>query len=88
MWRNFDPPKQGRAFLFRPLVSTKTFPAEIIKYSQFGFDRVLCVCDENNLASEKVIQRCGGVLENKLYDPEEQVFVKRYWIFLSPYTER
>ena len=30
----------------------------------------------------KVILHNGGVLENKLFDPEEQVYVKRYWITL------
>lgn len=49
---------------------------------QFGFDKVLCVCDEDNYASEKVILNNGGVFENKLYDEDEQVFVKRYWIEL------
>lgn len=47
---------------------------------QFGFDRILCVCDEDNYASEKVIIKNGGVLENMLYDPEEKATVKRYWI--------
>lgn len=47
-----------------------------------GFDRLLCVCDEDNVASEKVILKNGGQLENTLYDPEEQVTVKRYWITL------
>ena len=47
-----------------------------------GLDRVLCVCDEDNLASERVIQKNGGAFENKLYDPYEAVFVKRYWIEL------
>lgn len=49
---------------------------------QFGFDRLLCVCDEDNYASEKVILKNGGVLENTLYDADEQVTVKRYWIAL------
>ena len=48
----------------------------------FGFDRLLCVCDDDNYASEKVIVKDGGVLENELYDPEEAVTVKRYWITL------
>ena len=42
----------------------------------------LCVCDEDNLASEKVILKNGGIFENSLYDEEECVFVKRYWIDL------
>lgn len=33
-------------------------------------------------AMGKVILHNGGVLENKLFDPEEQVYVKRYWITL------
>ncbi len=49
---------------------------------QFGFERILCVCDEDNYASEKVILKNGGVLENELFDPDEQVVVKRYWIEL------
>ncbi len=49
---------------------------------EFGFDRILCVCDEDNYASEAVILKNGGVLENELFDPEENVTVKRYWIDL------
>ena len=48
----------------------------------FGFDRILCVCDEDNLPSERVILKNAGVLEDKRYDPEEGVFVKRFWIAL------
>jgi predicted acetyltransferase len=49
---------------------------------ELGFGRVLCVCDEDNLASERVIIKNGGIFENRLYDDEEKVFVKRYWIDL------
>lgn len=49
---------------------------------QFGLGRVLCVCDDDNEASEKVIRKNGGVLENRIYDPEEKVWIKRYWIDL------
>ena len=49
---------------------------------EFGFDRILCICDDDNYASEKVILKNGGVLENELYDPEEAVTVKRFWITL------
>lgn len=47
-----------------------------------GFSKVLCVCDEDNIASEKVILKNGGVLEDTRYDPEEAVTIKRYWIDL------
>lgn len=49
---------------------------------ELGFGRVLCVCDEDNIASERVIIKNGGIFENRLYDDEEKVFVKRYWIDL------
>lgn len=49
---------------------------------RFGFERVLLVCDEDNFASEKVITKNGGIFENKLFDSDENVFVKRYWINL------
>lgn len=48
-----------------------------------GFGRILCICDEDNYPSEKVILKNGGVLENRLYDADEQVYVKRYWISLA-----
>lgn len=48
-----------------------------------GFERILAVCDDDNLPSEKVILRCGDQMEDRRYDPEEQVWVKRYWISLK-----
>ena len=45
-----------------------------------GFRRLLCICDEDNVASEKVILKNGGVLEDCRFDPEENVTVKRYWV--------
>lgn len=47
-----------------------------------GFEKILAIFDEDNYASEKVIIRNGGVFENRLFDNEESVFVKRYWIYL------
>lgn len=47
-----------------------------------GFERILCVCNADNYASEKVILKNGGALENELYDPDEKVMVKRFWIQL------
>lgn len=49
---------------------------------EFGFERILCVCDNDNYASEKVILKNGGIFENELYDPNEEVVVKRFWICL------
>lgn len=49
---------------------------------ELGFVRVLYVCDEDNIASERVIIKNGVIFENRLYDEKEKVFVKRYWIDL------
>lgn len=54
----------------------------LVLAGQLGFERILCVCDEDNGASEKVILKNGGVLENRMYDASEKVTVKRYWIEL------
>ena len=45
-----------------------------------GMERVLMTCDEDNPASERVIQRCGGVKENEVLDGS--TIVRRYWIEL------
>lgn len=50
--------------------------------AQRGMKRVLVTCDDNNVASAKTIERCGGVLENKQTDGHGTL-ARRYWINLS-----
>ncbi len=38
----------------------------------------IVTCEADNLASEKVIKRCGGVYLNQIYSTEKQNDVKRY----------
>ncbi|MGP3775123.1 GNAT family N-acetyltransferase [Streptomyces sp. SDT5-1] len=45
-----------------------------------GLDRVLITCDEDNVASARIIERNGGVLED-VRDTDEGV-KRRYWITL------
>ena len=47
-----------------------------------GVRRVLVTCSDANVASSKVIERAGGVLENVLQDGDEKI--RRYWIALEP----
>ena len=47
-----------------------------------GVEKALLSCDDNNPASYKTIEACGGVLENKIID-EEYGLVRRYWISLK-----
>ena len=46
-----------------------------------GFDRILCICDNDNNVSEQVILK-NGRFENEINDPDEEVTVKRFWIQL------
>jgi predicted acetyltransferase len=48
--------------------------------SSLGLERVLVTCDADNVGSAKVIEDCGGVLENVVSGPEGSVPVCRYWI--------
>jgi len=45
-----------------------------------GVDRVLVTCDDDNTASAAMIERCGGVLENKVVPMDGGVLVRRYWV--------
>jgi predicted acetyltransferase len=45
-----------------------------------GLDRVLLTCDDDNVGSIKVIERCGGVLESVLARDDGAPPLRRYWI--------
>lgn len=47
--------------------------------SDLGITRVLVTCDDDNLVSARVIERCGGVLEN-VVEGRSGVAKRRYWI--------
>lgn len=49
---------------------------------KFGLNRILCICDSDNNASERVILKNGGILEDQRYNPAEEITVKRFWIQL------
>jgi predicted acetyltransferase len=51
------------------------------EYKKRGFDRVLITASEKNFVSRRVIEKCGGVLEDIRENGEENV--ARYWIELS-----
>jgi predicted acetyltransferase len=44
-----------------------------------GVDAVLVACDEDNVGSASVIERCGGVLESIAFAEDGTAF-RRYWI--------
>lgn len=45
-----------------------------------GVDRVLVTCDDDNVGSRVVIERCGGKFADIVTSQEDDVSVRRYWI--------
>ncbi len=50
---------------------------------KLGIDKVLITCIDSNEGSRKTILANGGVYESTEYEPDENVFLERYWIVLS-----
>jgi predicted acetyltransferase len=51
-------------------------------FGKLGVDRVLVTCDEDNVASCRVIESCGGIFENRIKTDAGKPLIKRYWIDL------
>lgn len=45
-----------------------------------GLDRVLVVCMKDNPASARVIEKCGGVLEDEVTGEFSEKRMRRYWV--------
>lgn len=59
-------------------IATKMIGLALDECKKLGIDRVLMVCDKDNIGSAKSIINNGGVLENEIIDGE--VIEQRYWI--------
>ena len=55
----------------------------ILQHPKLDLKRVLITCDSDNIASKKVIEKCGGVLENKSFDFLRFKVKLRFWIDLK-----
>jgi predicted acetyltransferase len=55
-----------------------------IAYHTFGLDRVLVTCDDDNIASIRVIEKNGGVLENVVLGSDGRTRKRRYWLDARP----
>ena len=61
-------------------IATKMIAMALEKCIELGIDKVLMVCDKDNIASAKSIINNGGVLENEIV--EGDLVEQRYWIEL------
>lgn len=62
-------------------IATGMIALALEECEKLGIDRVLMVCDKDNVGSAKSIQNNGGVLENEI--EEDGVIEQRYWIDLA-----
>ena len=61
-------------------IATKMIRLALDECRKLGIDRVLMVCDKDNIGSAKSIMSNGGILENEI--TVEGVVEQRYWIEL------
>lgn len=71
----------------RPSERRRGYATELVRLSlvecrKLGIDRVLMVCDKDNIGSAKSIIRNGGVLENEVVGDDGEI-EQRYWIDLK-----
>ena len=64
-------------------VATKMIALALEECKKLHIDKVLMVCDKDNIGSAKSIINNGGVLENEFLDEEDGTVVLRYWIDLK-----
>ena len=68
-----------------PKYRHRGYATEILRQSlpvclSLGIDRILLTCDVENVGSQKVIERCGGIFENTIDNPQTKGKERRYWI--------
>jgi predicted acetyltransferase len=59
--------------------ATEVLRESLVVARAVGVDRALVTCDDDNVGSATVIERCGGVLQDVIADGEG-VPTRRYWI--------
>ena len=72
-------PFQGKGLATEILKQTLTYCKNVLH-----LNKVLITCNEENVPSWKVIEKNGGVLENKVSAQEDgkAILVRRYWVNL------
>lgn len=73
----------------RPMERRKGYGTLILrlvlpKAKALGIEKALLTCDETNIASRKIIEKNGGVLENRVPNPNGGPDKLRFWIDLNP----
>lgn len=59
-------------------IASKMISLALLECKKLGIEKVLMVCNKNNIGSAKSIKNNGGILENEIF--VNGVIVQRYWI--------
>ena len=62
-------------------IATKMIGLALEECRKLGIEKVLMVCNKENIGSAKSIQNNGGILENEI-EVEDREIMQRYWIEL------
>ncbi len=72
----------------RPSMRTRGYGSQILALAipeaqKIGLARALITCKTDNTASQKIIEKNGGVLEDIRHNKQKDCYYRRYWIDLS-----
>jgi len=74
---NIRPSERGKGY------GKKILELALRKAKEIGIEKVRITCDVDNVASRKIIEKNGGVLDSEIPNPETGVGKLRYWIDIS-----
>lgn len=63
--------------------ATQMLKEVLLKCKALGINKILISCVTDNEGSRKTIMNNGGVYESTVYEPEENIYLERYWITIS-----
>lgn len=72
----------------RPSERRKGYATEMLRLTieegknKYHINEFLLGTHEDNIASIKTIEKCGGIFENNVIDRQDNKIIKRYWIKL------
>lgn len=68
--------------IFNKGLGTKMLELALPKAKELGLNKVLITCDDDNIGSARVIEKNGGILQDKIKNirDEKEITTRRYWI--------
>lgn len=72
----------------RPDERQRGYAKEMLKRAlpfckELGLEKVLISCIDGNVGSERTILANGGIYESTVYEPNDKIALKRFWIHLK-----